>query len=139
MRYMLLLKGDPEPGQVPGEELISAMMAYNEELAKAGVLLAAEGLTSSASGARVTTRDGRKTVTDGPFAESKELIAGFLLIQVASREEAIEWASRCPVEAAIGPGQEAVVEVREVGEINDFPLTEQQRATQARLDDRLTG
>src|SRR5262245_55882295 len=118
MRFMLLLKGDPPEGSMPDEKLIGAMLRFNEELVKAGVLLSAEGLHSSGSGARVCYRDGRRTVVDGPFAESKELIAGFYLIQVRSKEEAIEWASRCPVEYAAKPGQEAVVEVREVAEMN---------------------
>ncbi|MBB5870596.1 hypothetical protein F4553_003975 [Allocatelliglobosispora scoriae] len=121
MRYMLLLKGDPQPGRLPPEELIGAMMDYHEELAKAGVLLASEGLFDSSRGARVTYLDGRRTVTDGPFTETKELIAGYLLIQVGSREEAIEWAMRCPVEYAVGPGHEAVVEVRQIAEMTDLP------------------
>jgi hypothetical protein len=122
---------------MPDEQLIGAMINYNEELAKAGVLLAAEGLYPSDTGARVTYRDGKRTVTDGPFAESKELIAGYLLIQVQSKEEAIEWASRCPVEFACGPGQEAVVEVRQVGESADLPMTDEQRDLQADLDAKL--
>jgi hypothetical protein len=126
MRFMLLLKGDPEvdetgapAGDVPLEQIVNAMHEYQAELTKAGVLLAAEGLYPSATGARVRYLDGKRTVIDGPFAESKELIAGFYLIQVQSREEAIEWASRCPVEYAVRPGQEAVVEVRQVGEAAD--------------------
>jgi hypothetical protein len=137
VRFMLLLKGDPPAGAMPDEELISAMIKYNDDLAKAGVLLAAEGLYSSAVGARVTYRDGRRTVTDGPFAESKELIAGYLLIQVQSKEEAIEWASRCPVEYACGPGQEAVVEIRQVAESAELPMTDEQRVAQADLDTML--
>ena len=122
MRFMLLLKGDPAPGEMPSAELVEAMMAYNEELAKAGVMLAGEGLHDSSQGARVVYSSGRKTVIDGPFTEAKELIAGFLLIDVRSREEAIEWARRCPVEVAVaGTDREAVVEVRRVAEPEEIP------------------
>ncbi|WP_218577280.1 YciI family protein [Phytohabitans rumicis] len=138
---MLLLKGDPQVDgdstdaiSQPPEELIGAMLKYNEDLAKAGVLLAGEGLYPSASGARVIYKDGKRTVVDGPFAEAKELIAGFYIIQVRSREEAIEWASRCPVDVAVGPGQEAVVEVRQVGESEELEnMTEDQRSTERAL------
>jgi hypothetical protein len=122
MHFMLLLKGDPPVGQpgeggdfVPPTELIEAMRRYDEELTGAGVLLASEGLfPSGMGGARVVYRNGAKTVVDGPFAEAKELVAGYYLIDVKSREEAIEWAKRCPVEYAVAPGSdaEAVVEVR---------------------------
>jgi hypothetical protein len=121
LQFMLLLKGDPSldtsPSDtaVPPAEVIAAMGRYGEELAQAGVLLAAEGLYPSAmGGARVVYAKGRRTVVDGPFAEAKELVAGFYLIDVKSREEAIEWASRCPVEYAVQGDEEAVVEVRQV-------------------------
>jgi hypothetical protein len=117
---MLMLKGDPPAGAMPSPELIDAMMAYNEELLKAGVLVSAEGLLPSAAGARVTYLDGKRSVTDGPFAEAKELVAGYLLIQVGSREEAIEWALRCPVDKAVVDGVEAVVEVRQVADVTDL-------------------
>jgi hypothetical protein len=141
MRFMLLLKGDPPPGAMPSEELIGAMLRYNQDLARAGVLLAGEGLHSSAAGARVTVSGGgRRTVTDGPFAESKELIAGFLLIDVKSREEAIEWAKRCPVEYAIEGDQEAVVEVRQVAETDELDtMTDEQRAADRNLWESLPG
>ncbi|MFC6019153.1 YciI family protein [Plantactinospora solaniradicis] len=122
MRFILLLKGDPSldtppPADGPKvEDVMAAMHRYGEELTKAGVLLAAEGLYPSATGARVVYAKGQRTVLDGPFAEAKELVAGFYLIQVASREEAIEWAKRCPVEYAVHGDQEAVVEVREVAD-----------------------
>jgi hypothetical protein len=123
MRFMLLLKGDPEvsappaPDAPPLDELVAAMSRYSEELSQAGVLLAAEGLyPSGMGGARVVYAKGRRTVVDGPFAEAKELVAGFYMIDVKSREEAIEWASRCPVEYAVRGDQEAVVEVRQIGE-----------------------
>jgi hypothetical protein len=141
VRYMLLLKGDPQPGENPSEELIGAMLRYNEELVKAGVLLAGEGLHDSSKGARVVYSGGERTVIDGPFAESKELVAGFLLIQVSSKEEAIEWAKRCPVDVAVrGTDREAVVEVRQVAEVEDMPtFTEEQRATERSVRDQLPG
>ncbi len=115
MRYMMIVKAtaDSEAGTLPTEEQLATMGAYNEELVKAGVLLAGEGLRPSSEGARVSNTGGRRTVTDGPFAETKELIAGFWLIQVPSHEAAIEWASRVPLE-----GQE--IEVRRVAEAEDF-------------------
>src|SRR3954468_8585777 len=98
MRFMVMVKATPnsEAGVMPGRELLAAMGKYNEELAKAGVLLAGEGLHPSSKGARVRFSGANRTVVDGPFAESKELIAGFWLIQVKSKEEAIEWVKRCP-------------------------------------------
>ncbi|MFC7547217.1 YciI family protein [Plantactinospora sp. GCM10030261] len=113
MHFMLLLKGDPAPDQPPSQELVNAMGDYLRELTQAGILLAAEGLyPSGAGGARVIYSGGRRTVVDGPFAEAKELVAGFFLIDVKSPEEAIEWAKRCPVHLAVTGDQEAVVEVR---------------------------
>lgn len=120
MRFMLLIKGDPEPGQLPSEELMAAMGRYNEELMKAGVLLDLSGLHPSAVGARVKYSGGKRTVIDGPFAESKELVAGYWIIQVKSKEEAIEWAKRVPFEAGGEYGDEAEVEVRQVFELEDF-------------------
>jgi hypothetical protein len=137
---MLLLKGDPQPAEgtesaAPPEDLIGAMLRFSEELTKAGVLLAAEGLDPSANGSRVVYKSGRKTVVDGPFAEAKELIAGFYLIQVKSREEAIEWAKRCPVEKAVaGTDLEAVVEVRRVADAEEIPtITDEQVAKEQEL------
>jgi len=112
VRFMLLLKGDPPADAEPNVELFNAMGRYAEELAQAGVLLATEGLFPSATGARVVYANGKRTVMGGPFAEAKELIAGFYLIEAKSLEEAIEWASRCPVEYAVQGDQEAVIEVR---------------------------
>jgi hypothetical protein len=152
MRFMLLLKGDPqvEPGPdggvqagadgpMPPEELIGAMLKYNEELVKAGVLLAGEGLYDSSRGARVVYKAGRKSVVDGPFAEAKELVAGFYIIQVSSKEEAIEWAKRCPVEIAVqGTDMEAVIEVRQVHEMEDLTTaTDEQRVTAQRIRDEV--
>jgi len=118
MRFMILLKADrnTEAGVMPGEELLSAMMRYNEELAKAGVLLAGEGLHPSSRGARVRFSGDRRMVIDGPFAETKELIAGFWIFQVESLEEAIEWVKRCP-----NPLEgEAEIEIRRIFEAEDF-------------------
>jgi len=137
---MLLLKGDPPPGATPDEQLIGAMVKFNEEMVNAGVLLAAEGLHSSASGARVGYRKGQagRTVVDGPFTESKELIAGFMLIEVKSREEAIEWAKRCPVEYGTPEGEEAVIEIRQVAEMAELPeATEEQREREQRIREQV--
>ncbi len=118
MRFMILLKAnrDMEAGILPSEELLTEMGTYNEELVKAGALLAAEGLQPSSKGARVQFSGGKRTVVDGPFAETKELIAGFWLIQVRSKEEAIEWVKRCPNPL----DGEAEIEIRQVFEASDF-------------------
>ncbi|HEX7117851.1 MAG TPA: YciI family protein [Longimicrobiales bacterium] len=115
MRFMMLVKADEksEAGVMPTEEEFAAMGRYNEELVKAGVLLAGEGLHPSSSGARVRFSGGQATVIDGPFTEAKELVAGFWLIQVKSREEAIEWARRIPF-------VDGEVELRRVFETEDF-------------------
>lgn len=139
MRFMLLLKGDSDPGQSPGPEVFEAMGRYNDQLTRAGALLAAEGLLPSATGARVSYSKGEITVTDGPFAESKELLAGFWMIQVGSKEEAVEWARRIPFDAGTEYGEESVVEVRQVAEMSDFPdMTDKQRADEQSLRERLT-
>lgn len=119
MRFMIIIKAskNTEAGVLPDEKLLAAMGNYNEELVKAGVLLAGEGLHPSSKGARVKFSDGKRTVIDGPFAETKELIAGFWLIQVKSKEEAIEWVKRCPDPL---PGEDAVIEIRQVFEAEDF-------------------
>jgi hypothetical protein len=118
MRFMVLVKAnkDSEAGVLPDEKLLTEMGKYNEELAKAGVLLAGEGLQPSSKGARVKFSGGRRTVVDGPFTETKELIAGFWLWQVKSMDEAIEWAKRCP----FPPEGEAEIEIRQVFEADDF-------------------
>lgn len=120
MRFMLIVKAnkDSEAGQLPSEQALAAMAKFNEELVKAGVLLDAQGLKASSHGARVTFSGGKVNVTDGPFAETKELIAGFWIIQAKSREEAIEWAKRAPF-GQIDNG-EAIVEVRPFFELEDF-------------------
>jgi len=124
MRFMLIVKAnkDSEAGVMPSEELISAMTKYNEELVKAGVLLDASGLQPSSKGARVKFSKGKVTVVDGPFAETKELIAGYWVIQVKSREEALEWARRIP--APHGESEDSEVEVRQFFEMEDFPPSE---------------
>ena len=119
MRVMVLIKADKdsEAGVLPDEKLLTAMGKYNKELAKAGVLLAGEGLHPSSKGARVRFSGDKRTVIDGPFAETKELIAGFWLWQVRSKEEAIEWVKRCPNPM---PGEEPEIEIRQVFEAEDF-------------------
>lgn len=118
MRFMILIKADAdsEAGVLPSEQLLAEMGAFNEELAKAGVLLAGEGLHPSSKGARVRFSGTQRTVIDGPFAETKELIAGFWLWQVGSKEEAIEWVKRCPNPM----GGESEIEIRQVFEAEDF-------------------
>jgi hypothetical protein len=118
MRFMILVKADKntEAGALPDEKLLTEMGKYNEELAKAGILLAGEGLHPSSKGARVRFSGEKRTVIDGPFAETKELIAGFWLWQVKSKEEAIEWVKRCPNPT----GVEAEIEIRQVFEAEDF-------------------
>jgi hypothetical protein len=118
MRFMMMIKAteETEAGVLPTSELLAEMGRYNEELVKAGVLLAAEGLQASAKGARVQLNGKRRTVIDGPFAETKELIAGFWLIEVGSLDEAVEWAKRCPCP----DGQDNEIEVRRVFAPEDF-------------------
>jgi len=118
MRFMIVVKADKnsEAGVLPDEQLLTAMGKYNEELAQAGVLLAAAGLHPSAKGARVTFSGSKRTVIDGPFAETKELIAGFWLWQVKSKEEAIAWVKRCPMPH----DTETEIEIRQVFEAEDF-------------------
>src|SRR5678809_1003826 len=133
MRFMLIVKADAnsEAGVMPSQELLTEMGKYNEELVKAGVLLAGEGLHSSSKGARVKFSGSKRTVVDGPFPETKELVAGFWLIEVKSKEEAIEWVKRCP-----NPMQgESEIEIRQVLEAEDFgaELTPELREQEARL------
>jgi hypothetical protein len=138
MRFMLLVKADKntEAGVLPSQELLAEMGKYNEELVKAGVLLAAEGLRPSSKGARVKFSGGKRTVIDGPFTEAKELIAGFWLIQVKSKEEAIEWVKRCPNPM---PGSEAEIEIRQVFEAEDFgpAFTPELREQEKRIGEQM--
>ena len=118
MRFMIIVKAtkDSEGGALPTEELLTAMGKYNEELAKAGILLAGDGLQPSSKGARVRFSGKKRTVIDGPFAETKELVAGFWIWKVKSKEEAIEWVKRCPNPM---PG-DSEIEIRQLFEAEDF-------------------
>jgi hypothetical protein len=123
MRVMLMIKGDPEPGAAPSEELLAAMGSYNDELKNAGVLLDLAGLLPSAEGRRVRFSGGNRAVIDGPFPESKQLIAGYWILQVQSMDEAVEWARRAPFEALsrIYPGEYGAtgeIEIRRVFELD---------------------
>jgi hypothetical protein len=140
MRVMVLVKAttDSEAGVMPSQELLTEMGKFNEELVKAGVMLAGEGLHPSSKGARVNFAGDKRTVTDGPFAETKELVAGYWLWQVRSMDEAIEWAKRCP-----NPMEEGgVLEIRPVFESEDFgeeftpELREQEERLRAEIADR---
>jgi hypothetical protein len=124
MRYMILVKAtkDSEAGVKPPEELFAAMADYHEQLVKAGVLLDASGLQPSSNGWRVKYSGGKRTVIDGPFAEAKELIAGYTMIQVKSREEALEWSRRFPNPAI--DGRDCEIEVRQLFELDDFGESE---------------
>jgi hypothetical protein len=129
MRFMMLLKSDEqaEAGVMPDEKVFAAMEKYNQELIDAGAMLAGEGLQPSAKGFRVKFHRGRPTVMDGPFAEAKELIAGYWIIQAKSKDEAVEWAKRIPFEAAeagTASGRVGQVEIRQIFELEDFPVTE---------------
>ena len=137
MRFMIIVKAnaDSEAGKMPTEKMLTEMGKFNEELAKAGVMLAGEGLHPSSKGVRVKFSDGKTTVTDGPFAETKELIAGFWLWQVKSKEEAIEWLKRAPFEN----GEE--VEIRQVFEAADFgdEFTPELREQEERIRQQVAG
>jgi hypothetical protein len=119
MRFMIIRKADPqtEAWAKPSKALVDAMMAYNEEMIRAGVMLSGDGLKPTSRGARITFSRGKPKVTDGPFAESKELVAGFTIIEVASRDEALAWVRRWPVEDGDG---EVQLELRELYEADDF-------------------
>ena len=139
MRFMMLVKAnkDSEAGVLPDEKILTEMGKFNEELVKAGVMLAGEGLQPSSKGARVKFSGGKRTVIDGPFAETKELVAGFWLWQVKSKEEAIEWLKRAPFD-------ETEVEIRQVFEADDFgaeftpELREQEERLRAQMEKQTT-
>ena len=136
MRFMVIVKAnkDSEAGVLPDEKILTAMQKFNEELAKAGVMLAGEGLQASSKGVRVRFSGGKRTVIDGPFAETKELVAGFWLWQVKSKEEAIEWLKRAPFE-------DTEVEIRQVFETEDFAPVDPSgkiRAAEERLRKEVT-
>ena len=143
MKFMVMVKADAstEAGALPSEELLTEMTKFNEELVKAGVLLASEGLHASSKGARVHFSGKERTVVDGPFAETKELIAGFWILQVKSKEEAIEWIKRCPNPT----GAESVIEIRQVFEAEDFgeaftpELREREEQMRARVESAQRG
>ena len=134
MRFMIIVKAskDSEAGVMPSEELLAAMAKYNEELVKAGVMLDGAGLQASSKGARVRFSGDKRTVIDGPFAETKELIAGYWIFQVKSKEEAIEWVKRCP-----NPhNEDSEIEIRQFFELEDFgdsPAVEHHRDLQQQL------
>ncbi|HKQ67767.1 MAG TPA: YciI family protein, partial [Polyangiaceae bacterium] len=138
MRFMILIKSDKniEAGAMPDEKLLAAMGQYNEELVKAGIMLDGEGLHPSSKGAKVRFAGGKTTVIDGPFSEAKELIAGFWLWQVKSKEEAVEWVKRCPT-----GGSETEIEIRQVFEASDFgaeftpELREQEERVRAQAEE----
>jgi len=133
MRFMIAIKADKnsEAGMLPDHDILTRMGHFNEELVNAGIMLAGEGLQSSSKGARVKLLDGKATVTDGPFAETKELIAGFWIWQCKSKAEAIEWVTRCPTI----PGVETNLEIRQIFEAEDFgpEFTPEARAQEERL------
>ena len=141
MRFMVIVKAtkDSEAGALPDEKLLAEMGKFNEELVKAGVMLAGEGLHPSSKGARVRFSGAKRTVIDGPFAETKELIAGFWLLQVKSKEEVIEWVKRSPNPF---PGTESEIEIRQVFEADDFgaeftpELREQEERLRAQLAEK---
>ena len=137
MRFMVMVRAnkDSEAGVMPSKELLDAMGEFNEEMAKAGIMLAGEGLQPSSKGARLRLSGGKKTVIDGPFAETKELIAGYWLIQVKSKEEAIEWMKRCPT-----TGLDFELEIRQVFEASDFSpevFSPEARAREEKLREQL--
>jgi hypothetical protein len=139
MRFMIIVKASPESeaGKMPSEKLLAEMGKYNEELVKAGVMLAGEGLHPSSKGVRVQFSGNKRTIVDGPFAETKELIAGFWLIQVKSKEEAIEWVRRCP-----NPMEsDSEIEIRQVFEAEDFgaEFTPELREQEERLRATIAG
>ncbi|MDD3825191.1 MAG: YciI family protein [Anaerolineae bacterium] len=140
MRFMLMIKADKdsEAGVLPSRELVAAMGEFNEQMAEAGVLLAGDGLQPSSKGARVHFSGGKRTVVDGPFPETKELIAGFWIIEVDSLQEAIDWALRVP--DPMGEGAEAEIEIRQIFETSDFPpdvLPPEDAAREEALRERL--
>ena len=126
MRFMMIIKGnkDSEAGVMPSEKLLAAMGNYNEEMMKAGVMLDGAGLQPTSKGALVKFSSGRSTVIDGPFTEAKEVIAGFWMIRVNSKEEAIEWAKRVPFDVDLHAGGEGEIEIRQLFELEDFGPSE---------------
>ena len=134
MKFMVMVKAtkDSEAGKMPDEKLLTEMGKFNEELVKAGIMRAGEGLHPSSKGARVRFSGSKRTVTDGPFAETKELVAGFWIWEVKSRQEAIDWVKRCP---NLMPGEDSEIEIRQIFSPEDFgeAFTPQLREQEARL------
>jgi hypothetical protein len=139
MRFMVIVKAtkDSEAGTMPSEQLLAEMGKYNEELAKAGVMMAGEGLQPSSKGARVRFSGDKRIVIDGPFPETKELIAGYWIFNVKSRQEAIDWVKRCPNPM---PGHDAEIEIRQIFENEDFgaEFTPELRAQEERIRQQIT-
>ncbi|KQW41575.1 MULTISPECIES: YciI family protein [Pseudomonas] len=139
MRFMVIVKASPESeaGEMPSEELLAAMGAYNEELVKAGVMLAGEGLHPSVEGVRVQFSGKERTVIDGPFAETKELIAGFWIFKVQSLQEAIDWVKRCPNPMV----SDSEIEIRQIFELEEFgeSFTPELREQEERLRAQMSG
>ncbi|GAB2956470.1 YciI family protein [Amycolatopsis acidiphila] len=142
MRFMVIIKAsaDSEAGVLPSDELLNAMGKYNEELVKAGVMLAGDGLQPSSKGARVRFEGDERTVIDGPFAETKELIAGYWILDVKSKDEAIEWVKRIPSDPA-GTDEVAEIEIRQVFEVEDFAetMSPETRELNEQLRERTSG
>jgi len=135
MRFLVMVKATKrsEAGEMPGEQMLGEMAKFNDQLVKAGIMLDGAGLTPSSQGKRITFTGGKRTVTDGPFAETKELIAGYWLIQAKSLDEAVEWARRAPMDA---DGSDAEIEIRRLFELEDFapgPAIEAHRAVERQL------
>ena len=139
MRFMVIVKAskDSEAGKMPSQELLAAMGKYNEELVKAGIMQAGEGLQPSSKGARVKFVGDKRIVTDGPFTETKELVAGFWIWKCKSKQEAIDWVKRCPNPM---PGTEAEIEIRQLFEAEDFgaEFTPEEREREERLRAKLS-
>ena len=138
MRFMVMVKAtkNSEAGKLPSQELLAEMGKYNEELVKAGIMLAGEGLQASSKGARVKFSGSKRTVIDGPFAETKELVAGFWIWKCKDRAEAIEWVKKCPNPM---PGEESEIEIRQIFEAEDFgkDFTPELRKQEDRLREQM--
>jgi hypothetical protein len=138
MRFMVMVKATPnsEAGAMPSQELITQMMAFNQQLVDAGIMLAGDGLQPSAKGVRVRFANGKRTVIDGPFPETKELVAGYWIWQCKSRDEAVEWVKRCPDPM---PGEESEIEIRPLFETEDFgdAVTPEVRAQEERMREQV--
>ncbi len=138
MRFMVMVKATPnsEAGAMPSQELITQMMAFNQQLVDAGIMLAGDGLQPSAKGVRVRFANGKRTVIDGPFPETKELVAGYWIWQCRSRDEAVEWVKRCPDPM---PGEESEIEIRPLFETEDFgdAVTPEVRAQEERMREQV--